>query len=145
MDIINIFEEFAAEFEATIQDDDWSRLEKYFAIDATYLNVGSPDPKCIGRKEIIEFLKKDVSNTDRRFDSRTLVPLTSPKVEGNRLSRSWRCTYTLAGTQDLIVEGEARYLFKGSLIKEIEEELTAASMQKLAEWMQENGERLHAQ
>ncbi|MCP4410455.1 MAG: nuclear transport factor 2 family protein [Gammaproteobacteria bacterium] len=144
MGIIDAFERFAADFERTIEDDDWSRLEKYLAEDATYLNVGGPDPKCAGREAIIAFLKADVSNTDRRFDTRTLIALTPPTAAGNRLSRQWRCTYTLAEATDLVLEGEARYVFEGDLIKEIEEELTAVSMQKFYEWMQNYGDRLHA-
>ena len=142
MGIIDRFEDFAADFEVAIEDDDWSRLEKYLAEDATYLNVGGPDPKCVGREAIIAFLKADVSNTDRRFDTRTLVALTPPIAEGNRLSRHWRVTYTLAGAPDLVLEGEARYLFEGDLIKEIEEEATAVSIQKLDEWMRNYGDRL---
>jgi hypothetical protein len=144
MSIIDRFESFAADFEAAVRDDDWSRLEKYLAKDATYLNVGGPDPKCVGREAILRYLKKDVSNYDRRFDRRTLVALTPPTTEGNRLSRRWRCTYTLAGTPDLVVEGEARYLFEGDLIKEIEEEPTSASMQKVDEWMWKYEDKLHA-
>jgi hypothetical protein len=144
MGIIDSFENFAADFEAAVQDDNWSRLEKYFAADATYLNVGGPDPKCEGRDAILAYLKEDVSNTDRRLDTRTLTALTPPTADGNRLSRRWRCTYTLAGAPDLVVEGEARYLFEGDLIKEIEEEPTAASMQNVNEWMQKYGDRLHA-
>ncbi len=144
MGIIDAFERFAADFERTIEDDDWSRLEKYLAEDATYLNVGGPDPKCAGREAIIAFLKADVSNTDRRFDTRTVIALTPPTAEGSRLSRQWRCTYTLAEVPDLVVEGEARYLFEGDLIKEIEEELTAVSMQKFDEWMRNYGDRLYA-
>ena len=142
--IIDTFESFAADFEVAIEDDDWSRLEKYLAEDATYLNVGGPDPKSKGRDTIIAFLKADVSNTDRRFDTRTLIALTPPTAAGNRLSRQWRCTYTLAEAPDLVVEGEARYLFEGDLIKEIEEELTAVSMQKLDEWMRNYGDRLRS-
>ena len=89
-------------------------------------------------------MKADVSNTDRRFDTRTVIALTPPTTEGNRLSRQWRCTYTLAEAPDLVVEGEARYLFEGDLIKEIEEELSPVSMQKLDEWMRNYGDRLHA-
>lgn len=142
MGIIEIFESFAADFEAAVQDDNWSRLEKYFTKDATYLNVGGPDPKCEGRDAILAFLKKDVSNNDRRFDTRTLIALTPPSAEGDRLSRRWRCTYSLAGAPDLVVEGEARYRFEGDLIKQIEEEATAASMQNVDEWMQKYGDRL---
>lgn len=142
MGIIEIFERFAADFEAAVEDDDWSRLEKYLAEDATYLNVGGPEPKCKGRDAILAYLQADVANSDRRFDTRTLIALTPPTAEGNRLSRQWRCTYTLAGVPDLVVDGEARYVFEGNLIKEIEEELTAVSMQKLGEWMQKYGDRL---
>ena len=143
MSIINRFKGFAAEFDAAVQDDDWSRLEKYLLVDATYLNVGGPDPKSSGREAILAYLKADVSNVDRRFDGRDLVALTPPVAEGNRLSRRWRCTYRLAGTTDLVVDGEARYLFEGDLIKEIEEEPTPASIQKLNEWMEQYGYMLH--
>jgi hypothetical protein len=141
--IIDIFERFAADFEVAIEDDDWSRLEQYLAEDATYLNVGGPEPKCEGREAILSFLQADVINTDRRFDSRTVVPLTPPTASGNRLSRRWRCTYTLSGTPDLVVEGEARYLFEGNMIKAIEEQPTPASLQRLDEWMQKYSDRLH--
>ena len=144
MNIIDVFERFAADFETTIEDDDWSRLEQYLAEDATYLNVGGPEPKCVGREAILAFLQADVINTDRRFDSRTVVALTPPTASGNRLSRRWRCTYTLAGTPDLVVEGEARYLFEGNMIKAIEEQATPASLQLLEEWMQKYSDRLHS-
>lgn len=143
MDIIDTFESFAADFEAAVEDDDWSRLDKYLAGDATYFNVGGPDPKCEGREAIIAFLKADVENNDRRFDTRTLIARTPPTIEGNRLSRQWRCTYTLAGAPDLVVDGEARYLFEGDLIKGIEEEATEVSMQKFDEWMQKYGDKLN--
>jgi hypothetical protein len=142
MEIIERFDSFAAAFETAFQDDDWSMLREHFVEDATYLNVGGPDPRVIGRDAIVEFLKQDVANTDRRFDSRTLVAHTAPTVEGDRLSRQWRCTYTLAGTPDLVVEGEARYRFDGDLIQEIEQEPTAASMQNLIGWMNSFGEKL---
>jgi ketosteroid isomerase-like protein len=144
MGIIDIFESFAADFEASVQDDDWSRLEKYLAEDATYLNVGGPEPQCNGRAAILAYLKEDVASFDRRFDTRTLVALTPPIADGNRLSRRWRCTYTLAGSPDLVVDGEARYLFADERIKEIEEEPTASSIQKVHEWIQKFGDRLPA-
>ena len=144
MSIIDKFESFAADFEAAVQNGDWSILEKHFARDATYLNVGGPDPKCEGRKAILDYLKNDVTNFDRRFDVRTLVALTPPNAEGNRLSRQWRCTYSLAETPDLVVEGEARYLFQGNLIIEIEQEPAAESLQRVDEWMAKYAGKLHA-
>ena len=144
MNNIDTFNGFAAAFEEAVEDDNWTRLEKYLADDATYLNVGGPDPKSEGRDAVVAFLKTDVANTDRRFDKRTLTALSSPVTEGDSLSRQWRCTYSLSETPDLVVEGEARYLFENGLIKEIEEEVTSDSMQKLGEWMDKYGDRLHA-
>jgi hypothetical protein len=144
MSIIDRFEAFAAEFEAAVQDGDWSRLEKYLSEDVSYLNVGGSDPKSVGRQAVLAYLKADVSAVDRRFDHRDLVALTPPIAEGNRLSRRWRCTYRLTGAPDLVVEGEARYLFEGDLIKEIEEEPTAASFQQLGQWMEKYEDLLQA-
>jgi hypothetical protein len=144
MGIIDIFEDFATDFETAVHDDNWSRLEKYLAEDASYLNVGGPDRRCNGRVGILAYLKEDIANFDRRFNTRTLVVLTPPIADGNRLSRRWRCTYTLAGSPDLVVEGEARYLFEDDLIKEIEEEPTVSSIQNVNEWMQKYGDRLSA-
>jgi len=142
MDNIDTFSKFAAAFEDAIEDDDWTRLEQYLAEDATYLNVGGPDPRSEGRDAVIAFLKADIANTDMRFDSRKLIALTPPITEGERLSRQWRCTYSLADTPDLVVEGEARYLFENGLIKEMEEEVTVDAMKGLGEWMEKYGERL---
>ena len=144
MSNIDIFNGFAAAFEAAVEDDNWSRLGKYLADDATYINIGSPDPKSIGKEAVINFLKEDVTNTDKRFDARNLLALTQPKEKGSWLSRKWRTIYTLKGVPDLVVEGEARYRFENNLIKEIEEEVTSASMQSLGIWMEKYGERLHA-
>ena len=142
MDIIERFESFAGDFERCVDDDNWSRLERYFASDATYLNVGGPDTKCESREAILDFFNKDVSSFDRRFDARRLTAITLPVAEGNLLSRQWRCAYTLAGVPDLVVEGEARYWFDGDFIKAIEQELTPGSQQALAEWMVNYGDRL---
>ncbi len=142
MSNIDKFESFAAEFEDAVYDDDWLRLEKYFAENATYLNLGGPDPKCVGRDEILSYFKEDVTNTDRRFDTRTLIALSSPLTDGECLSRQWRCTYTLKGAPDLILEGESRYQFESGLIRALEVELTEKSMQILNDWIRENGDEL---
>jgi hypothetical protein len=72
------------------------------------------------------------------------VALTPPTVENNLLSRQWRCTYTLADTPDLVVEGEARYVIESGVIKAIEEEATAESIQAVDEWMKKYADKLSA-
>ena len=141
-DLINIFNHFATDFEQAVEDDHWTRLEKYFTEDATYTNIGLTQAKCEGKETIVSFFRDDISQFDRQFDSRELIGLASPKVDGNRLSRPWRTIYKHAGIDELMVEGEARYLFEGNLIKAIEQELTPTSMKTLSRWMQKNGEKL---
>ena len=144
MSLIDRFNSFAAAFEACVIDDKWERLGEHFAENATYLNVGSPDAKINGRWEIVDYLRNDVSNNDRRFDSRKLHAISDPTTSGNSLSRRWRCTYTLAGVPDLVVEGEARYEFEDDLIYSLEEEITSESMERYVEWMEKFGSRLRA-
>ncbi len=145
MNIADRFNAFAADFEICVADDDWARLEKYFVDDASYWNVGGPDPKIKGRAAILDYLKDNVANTDRRFDSRCLEAMTDPAVTGNKLSRNWRVTYKLSGTPDLVLEGEARYVFEGGLIRSLEEEITPESIQRYAEWLQNHGAALGAE
>lgn len=144
MSIIDLFESFATDFETCVADDAWERLAKHFAENATYWNVGGPDPRIKGRLEIVSFLKNDVANNDRRFDTRTLEAISKPTVVGNNLSRRWRCTYTLEGVPDLVLEGEAKYEFVSGLISSLEEEITSASIERYAQWIKQYGSRLHA-
>ena len=142
--IIDIFESFAADFEATLRDDNWSRLKKYFTPEATYKNVGDSNSECRGQEDILSYLKTDVSTFDRKFDSRNLIALNPPEIKENQLSRKWQTTFTLKGTPDLIIEGEARYFFEGKLIKGIEEEITPESLQKLDQWLKVYGIKLQS-
>ena len=145
MDIVDQFNAFAADFESCVLDDRWARLEKYFVDNASYWNVGGPDPKIVGRGAILDYLRDNVANTDRRFESRYLEGITDPAVTGNRLSRKWRVTYGLSGAPDLVLEGEARYEFDGELIRSLEEEITPESMRTYLEWIAKHGERLTAE
>ncbi|MCU7828246.1 MAG: hypothetical protein KZQ85_04200 [Candidatus Thiodiazotropha sp. (ex Myrtea sp. 'scaly one' KF741663)] len=142
MSLIDRFNSFAADFEACVADDQWDRLEVYFVENATYWNIGGPDPRVKGRSEILNYLKNDVSHNDRQFDSRTLEALSEPTVVGNKLSRKWRCTYKCTGVPDLVVEGEARYEFDGELIRSLEEEVTPDSLGRYIAWMNDYGSRL---
>jgi hypothetical protein len=144
VNIIDTFESFAAEFEAAFKDDDWTRLGPYLAGNATYINIGGPDPVVKGREAIIEYLKTDVTNTDRHFDTRTMEAISAPQVTGNQLTRQWRCTYTLRDTPTLVLEGEARYVIDDNKIRSIEEEPTPLSAQTLERWMAKYGGHLNA-
>ena len=86
MDVLQRFGEYAAEFEKTFADDDWTRLEPFFAPDVRYVVAGSPyDCELRGRDAVLAGLRKALDGMDRRFDHREIQPNGESIVEGNRV------------------------------------------------------------
>jgi hypothetical protein len=86
MDPLQRFGEYAAEFEKSYQDDDWARLEAFFAPDARYVVAGSTfDCELGGREAVLSGIKRALDGFDRRFDGREIEPNGAPAVEGNRV------------------------------------------------------------
>jgi hypothetical protein len=86
MDPLQRFSEYAAEFEKTYQDDDWTRLEGFFDPNASYVVSGSTfDCELHGREAVLSGIKKAVDHFDRRFDHREIEPRGEPVVDGNRV------------------------------------------------------------
>jgi len=68
---LECFGAYAADFEQTYKDDDWSRLDRYFAPDATYQVKGDPFTTNLkGREAIFKGIKKSLDGFDRRFVTR---------------------------------------------------------------------------
>ncbi len=71
MDPLQRFAAYAADFEKTFEDDEWTRLEGYFAEDAIYTVKGTPfDCEVRGRDAIFRAIKKSIDGFDRHFDKR---------------------------------------------------------------------------
>ncbi len=105
MDLLQRFAAYAADFEKTFEDDDWDRLEGYFAEDATYTITGTPfDCEVRGRDEIFRAIKKSIDGFDRRFDKREIVPGGPPVVDGNRVTFSGTGRYEKEGVDALTIE-----------------------------------------
>ena len=99
------FSAYAADFEKTFEDDDWTRLEGYFAADATYTVTGTPfDCEVRGRDAIFRAIKKSIDGFDRRFDKREIEPDGPPVVEGNRVTFSGSGRYEKRGVDTLSIQ-----------------------------------------
>ena len=86
MDPLQRFGEYAAEFEKTYEDDDWTRLEAYFDQDVSYVVSGSTyDCEIQGRVAVFAAIKRALDGFDRRFDHREVTPGGEPVVDGNRV------------------------------------------------------------
>jgi hypothetical protein len=60
------FRAYAADFERTFRDDDWSRLEQYFTTDAVY-STPTNGLRAEGRPAVLATLRAAISGFDRRF------------------------------------------------------------------------------
>ena len=78
---VQVFMDYAAAFEKTYVDDDWSRLTPFFHEDARYQVRGGPMACEInGREAIFRGLKKSIDGLDRRFDERVIEISDGPHV-----------------------------------------------------------------
>ena len=86
MDNLQRFMMYAADFEKTLADDDWSRLREYFADEAVY-EVKSDGFPCTltGPEAIFTGIKKSLDGFDRKFDGRDIDVTKGPEVAGDGL------------------------------------------------------------
>jgi ketosteroid isomerase-like protein len=92
------FMAYAAAFEQTYADDNWQRLEPFFAEDATYEVSGIPGGGVMhGRDQIFRGIKKSLDGFDRRMTSRQIVPTAPPTETGNRVTLQGLVRYVRDG------------------------------------------------
>ncbi|MGH0031080.1 MAG: nuclear transport factor 2 family protein [Myxococcota bacterium] len=141
MDTLERFLAYAADFEKTLVDDDWERLERWFDDDAVYV-VESQAFGCElrGPAAIFAGMKKSLDGLDRHFDSRDVDVVDGPKVEGDTLHVGWKITYHKAGHPDFVLEGasEAR-LRDGRIERLVDSYDEAKSQAALDAWSRETG------
>ncbi len=118
MSLMNRFLEYAADFEKTLADDDWSRLNPYFTDDATY-RVDSTVFGCElkGRDAIFRGMKKSLDGMDRVFPTRDVAVRGQPKIEGNEISMDWTVTYHKEGVSDFVLPGGSVVRYAGDKIE----------------------------
>ena len=114
---------YAAAFEQTFIDDDWTRLEPYFAEDAVYVVTGEAPlgGRWEGRERILEHLRDSVNRLDRKFGARRIEPVGSPKIGEDSFEMGWRSTYSKLGCPDLVFGGSERATFEGDRILLLED------------------------
>lgn len=135
------FMAYAADFEKTLADDDWSRLRPHFADDAIY-RVESDLFGCEleGPDRIFEGMKKSLDGFDRRFTSRSIDLTGAPEVEGETLRIGWKVTYHEPGLPDFVLPGRSLARVQDDritlLVDSYDEEQVGAD---LADWTRRTG------
>lgn len=102
------FLQYAADFEKTLADDDWSRLTPYFAEDAVY-RVESSLFGCelTGPEAIFAGMRKSLEGFDRHFESRDIELTKGPDVAGDELRAAWTIHYHKPDLPDFVLHGES--------------------------------------
>jgi hypothetical protein len=139
--------DYAAAFEQTYVDDDWSRLIPFFAEDATYEVEGGPLAcRLSGRDAILAGLKKSIDGLDRRCADRHLELTEGPIVvdanNGDELSMAWRVTYQYRDAPKLVLPGRSAFTIADGVIVGMRDEYDDKEMGGVSAWMLEYGAEL---
>ncbi len=138
MSIEDRYQAYAAAFEESYEDNDWSRIAQYFTEDAIY--EASPED-ARGREAVLAKLKGGVDAFDRRMDSRS-PDFQTPTIDGDTLTMKWKVTYTKAGCPDLAISGVETAIFEGDRIKLLRDTFDPDAEKGMGEWMAAHGAAL---
>ncbi len=139
MGITESFFAYAADFEKTYADDDWSRLAPYFHEDAVY-EVTNVFFGCEvkGRDAILEALRKSIDGFDRRMDDRTIDVVSGPEVDGDEIRLGWTVTYSRAGVPDFVLRGESVARFEGDRIIHLHDRYPDGHNEEIEAWSRDH-------
>jgi hypothetical protein len=129
---------YAVAFEQTYVDDDWSRLEPFFADDAVYeVRGGALGSTVRGRAAVLRGMKKAVDGFDRHCTRH--VELTGePQSEGDTVTAPWRATYDRAGAPTLVFDGTSIATVQAGRIVHLVDEYLPSEATKVADWIRDH-------
>lgn len=136
MDLRKRLEQYADDFDMTVEDDDWSRIRRHFTNDAVREEHVLPliSLRHEGIETIIDEWRKMVAGFDRRFDRRILVRTGAGRQEGCIVTLPWVGIYLFRDTPALLGEGEEIAQYEGDRIKHLQTTCTADTIQRMIDW-----------
>lgn len=142
-----VFMDYAAAFEETYIDDDWSRLARFFAEDASYEVRGGPLACMLtGPEAIFAGMKKSIDGLDRRCSERKLELTEAPQIasteKGEQMSVGWRVNYQYRDAPQAVLLGRSVAVIADGVIVALRDEYTDEDMASFGAWMQEHGQGL---
>jgi len=97
MSNLKAFVAYAAAFDESLVNDNWSRIEQYFSEDASYKPGDGTEG--IGRNGAIQSLQDSVNALERKCDARELIGQPGVTEEGDTITLSFTIKYTKQGVQ----------------------------------------------
>jgi hypothetical protein len=145
MDPLSRFLDYFQAFERTYLDDDWGRLEEFFAPDAVYRIRGSGDFDCDihGRDAIFAAIRRFVDGFDRRC-IRELRPVGTIRVEGDTVSGRGIAAYRRGESPELVLDIEESAEFRDGVIVTLTDTYAEKVDDMMRRWMERWGPDLVA-
>lgn len=140
---LEVLLEYAAAFEETYSDDDWSRLSPYFAENAVYEVRGGPFACTInGPAAIFAGLKKSVDGLDRKCDQRQIDVLGGPEVSstdaGEEVAIDWQVRYLYGDLPEAGFAGRSVAVVNNGVITHLRDEYGDGEFDRFEAWVADN-------
>jgi hypothetical protein len=143
MPILESFLRYAADFEQTLVDDDWTRLERHFSDDAVYRVEGEPfGCELEGPRAIFAGMKKSLDGFDRAFSRREIALSGEPEIAGDELRIGWTVTYHEDGWPSFVLRGRTFARMHDDRIALLVDSYDERVPGELAEWSRQSGAQL---
>jgi ketosteroid isomerase-like protein len=136
MTALQRFIAYATAFEQTYDDDDWRRIEPFFAPDAVYEVQGSAlGCRLEGRAAIVAGLKKSLDGFDRRFAKRALDVVDGTHEQGDTVAIGWTATYAVPGASSLVLRGRSTATVRDGQITRLVDAYPDGMDEEVAGWL----------
>ncbi len=140
MDVMQQFMEYARDFERTLVDDDWTRLQRYFADDAVYeVKAELFGCRLSGPAAIFAGMKKSLDGFDRKFAKRDIEVTSGPEVAGEEIRFVWKVVYSKAGLPPFVLRGQSSARYANDKIAYLCDAYEPSVAVDLAAWRRESG------
>jgi hypothetical protein len=140
MEIMPQFLAYAGDFERTLADDDWQRLQSYFADQAVYeVQAESFGCRLTGRAAIFAGMKKSLDGFDRRFASRDIEVTNGPEVADSEIRLGWKVVYHRDGVPPFVLRGRSTVRYAGDRIVYLCDAYEPSVGDELAAWQRQTG------
>ena len=140
MSIQDRFMAYAADFEVSYDDNDWSRLAQYFTENASY-DAGDGSAAAHGREQVLQKFCDSVDGLDRRMGSRQVIP-GDVSTQGDTVVLQWTARYETEGLPTLEFNGTEYARFEGDRIAELRDDITPEGLAAVGAWMNAHGAAL---